>query len=125
MRAEGLCIIGHKNNDTVVYAHDSAVEAGEVILLDSTIGLVGVANGAYAEDEAGTYTIRGVVRLPIATGVTIAQFKECYWDVSADAVIIASPAPGDPSIGYAVADGSAAGGWVDVDLNAVTPGMLS
>ena len=116
-RTEGNLKVGHKNFESVQYANSSAVSAGEVVELDSTLGLMGVAHADYDADESGTYYVKGTFQLPIADGVTVAQFNVCYWDKSANKVVIVDSGADDVAIGYAVAAGTAAGGYVDVAIN--------
>jgi predicted RecA/RadA family phage recombinase len=114
-RAEANVQIQSKDFESVKYASANVVEAGEVVVLSS--GLVGIAAEAGDANESITYYVKGVFRLPIASGVTVTQFAQCYWDVSADEVITTGAISGDPIIGMAIAAGTAAGGYVDVSIN--------
>jgi len=116
-RTEGNPAIQHKDYESVQYASSDAVSAGEVVVLDAQLGTVGVAAEALAANDTGTYYTKGVFTLPVASGVTVSQFDICFWDVSENKVIITGPASGDPVVGTAVKDGTAAGGYVEVALN--------
>jgi predicted RecA/RadA family phage recombinase len=114
-RAEANVQISNKEFESVKYAHSAAVSAGEVIVLSS--GLVGVAAEAGDASESITYYVKGVFQFPIASGVSVTQFQQCYWDVSENNVIVSGAIAGDPILGMAIAAGSAAGGYVSVSIN--------
>jgi predicted RecA/RadA family phage recombinase len=116
-RTEGNVKLQFKDFDVIKFAHSAAVVAGEVIVLDSTSGLVGIASKVGSANEEIPYWIKGTFNLPIASGVTVSQFDICYWDVSENEIITSGAASGDPVVGYAVEAGSAAGGYVDIALN--------
>lgn len=119
-REEAAPRVGVKDFETVTYEHTAAVSAGEVLELNPGLGLVGVAVSSYDADATGVYYVKGVFNLPIASGVTVSQYDRVWWDVSADE-IIKDPAKADIYLGYAVADGTAAGGYVDVAINELRP----
>lgn len=117
-RTEGNLKLPIANADTIQYASSSTTVAGEVIYV-AGLGTL-IACDANAANATGTYYIKGQFRLPIVAGVTVAQGNRCYWDVSGNAVLLQSTtafASGDFFVGTAVSAGTAAGGWVDVDLN--------
>jgi predicted RecA/RadA family phage recombinase len=116
-RSEANVKIGHKNFESVQYANSSAVSAGEVIELDATLKLIGVAHSDYDAGAEGVYYVKGTFQLPIADGVTVSQFAVCYWDQSASKVVTTDTGADDIPVGYAVAAGTAAGGYVDVAIN--------
>ncbi len=104
--------------ETIKYTYTSAVSAGEVLFVDG-LGVL-IASAAYDADGEGVYYIKGLFQFPITSAVAITQGTKCYWDVSANKVIAstsASLALGDPYLGRAAAAGSAAGGYVDIEIN--------
>lgn len=104
--------------ETIQYAYTSAVVAGEVIFVDG-LGVL-IASAGYDADATGTYYIKGTFQFPITSGVTITQGLKCYFDASANTVIASTSTDltlGDPYLGRAVADGTAAGGYVEIEVN--------
>jgi hypothetical protein len=117
-RSEANEVLDHKDNEQVKYAYTSAVSAGEVLSITG-LGAVVALEAADANADCW-YKFKGRVRVPIYTGITIGQGIKVYWDVSENSAILhtsASLAAGDFFLGTAVAAGTAAGGYVDVDLN--------
>jgi predicted RecA/RadA family phage recombinase len=120
-RSEGNLKQALANTDTITYSNSNAASAGEVIFV-SGLGCL-IAAAAYEANEAGEYYWKGTFRLPIVSGVTITQGARVYWDVTGNASLLQTTTAftaGDFLVGTAVAAGTAAGGYVDVDLN-VTP----
>ncbi len=110
--------------ETVMYAHTSAVSVGEVLYVAG----LGVLRAMEAGDanESITYAKKGVFNFPIGTAVTVAQGNACYWDASENKVIITGMVEGDFFLGYAVAAGTAAAGYVDIEINnSVNVGWVS
>ena len=103
------------NPDTIEYTHSAAVSAGECIYV-AGIGFLR-ASTAIAISTKGLYYTKGVFQFPITSTVTVSQGDKCYWDVSANKVIKSGMEYGDCYIGRAIADGSAAGGYVDIEVN--------
>jgi len=109
---------------TVQYANSAAVAAGEVIAIPG-VG-VGIACTAGVADATVAYQVRGLVQFPITTAVTISQGDRCYWDISENKVLKTGMVAGDLDLGVAAQAGTAAGGYVQVDLNApLTIGNIS
>lgn len=103
---------------TIKYAHSAAVAAGEVLWV-AGIGIV-IASEVGDANESIVYYKRGLFQFPITTGVTVTQGAKCYWDVSANTVILSSSTSllaTDPYLGRAAAAGTAAGGYVNIDIN--------
>jgi len=108
------------NTDTVKYTNTAAVSAGEVIHV-AGIGPM-IATAAYDADAEGVYHTKGVFQFPITSAVTVTQGAKCYWDASANKVLLNTSTTldqeaGDFYLGRAVAAGSAAGGYVDIEIN--------
>lgn len=103
---------------TVLYANAAAVDAGEIINI-AGIGAA-VALAAYGANVEGVYQFRGVVQVPLNTGVTANQGNKLYWDASANKAILSSGAVAadDFYLGQALQNGTAKAGFVKVDLNA-------
>ena len=104
--------------ETVIYNNSDADSAGEVIFV-AGIGVM-IASTDVAASTDGVYYIKGIFQFPQATAVAVAQGDKCYWDVSANKLILSSStslALGDPYLGRAVADDSATAGYVDVEIN--------
>jgi len=101
--------------ETIMYASSSAVSVGEVIYVAG----LGVLRAMEAGDAAESicYAVKGVFNFPIYTAVTVAQGKACYWDVSENKVILTGMAEADFFLGFAVSAGTAAGGYVDVEIS--------
>jgi predicted RecA/RadA family phage recombinase len=105
--------------ENVVYNNASAVSAGEVVYVASLGALV--ASNTYDASADGVYYRKGIFQFPITTGVSVTQGARCYWDVSANKVILSTStsyvAGTDFYLGRAVAAGSASGGYVDIEIN--------
>ena len=115
---EALLLQDQKNIETVMYANSGAVSKGEVITVAGIGALVAATDIGSA--TTGTYYTRGNFRFTLASGENPSQGQRVYWDVSADKAIAfqsASLATGDIYLGRAVANASASGGYVDVELN--------
>lgn len=107
-----------QDDGKIVYAHASSVVAGEALFL-AGIGVI-IATAAYGAAESGVYETEGDFQFPIASGVTIAAGNKCYWDKSANNVIITGMAAEDFYLGRAISAGSAAGGYVDIRIGGVS-----
>lgn len=104
---------------TIAYAHSAAVDSGEAIRIGR---LIGVALGAYGENESGEYSIEGVWNLPFVTAAAIAAGNQVIWDESVDLFDdhSASPATGDVSvccISMSTVASTAAGASYPVKIN--------
>jgi predicted RecA/RadA family phage recombinase len=109
---------GYARNEAgqVLYANADAVTVGEIINI-AGIGAAVAAN-TYGAGIQGVYNTDGVYQLPIGTGVTVAAGNRCYWDKSANKIILTGMALEDFEIGRAVAAGTAEAGYVDVRIGA-------
>jgi len=101
---------------TVQYANSAAVSAGEVIFVAGIGALVALEAGDASETI--TYQSRGLAQFPITSAVTVSQGNACYWDVSENKILKIGTVAGDFYVGTAAANGTAAGGYVKIDLNA-------
>ena len=106
--------------ETVQYTNTAAVSAGELIFV-AGIGAMR-AMAAYGADAEGTYLVKGKIQVALTAGVTATQGAKVYWDASVNTAVISSTttldiSAGDFYLGRAVAAGSAAGGYVDVEIN--------
>jgi predicted RecA/RadA family phage recombinase len=104
------------DNDTVRYSHTSAVSAGELIYV-AGLGVLR-ATAAYDADAEGVYQNKGVITVPITSGVSVSQGDKCYWDISANTIITSSMVSNDFYLGRAEEAGTAAGGYADIDISA-------
>jgi len=105
------------DTDTVKYTNSSAVVAGEIINV-AGIGTM-IASADYGTDVSGVYYIKGIFQVALTSGVTASQGNKIYWDASAGTAILSSSTSlveTDPYLGRAVANGTASGGYVDVEL---------
>ncbi|MEM1191553.1 MAG: DUF2190 family protein [Pseudomonadota bacterium] len=78
----------------IQHTPSSAIVSGAVVAMS---GLLGVALGDIAANEAGSVQIYGVFRLPKVPAAVIGQGDRLTWDVSANAFddANATPASGD------------------------------
>lgn len=92
-----------QNGDRVDYTPSSAVDAGDVLVIGSTVA---VATEAIAADALGSVAISGVVRFPKATGsgAEIAGGTKVYWDASGE--VVTTTASTHKCAGYTVPDGA-------------------
>lgn len=100
--------------DEVVYAHASAVSAGEIIVLPN--GMPGVAATDIEANAEGVYTVKGVVQVLMTTGYLVTQGDKVYWDASASKAVTTTVGAGDPFLGKAETNITGLGGYVDVRL---------
>lgn len=117
--------VGEGYNGVIQYAHSAAVDAGEVIAVTGVGACIALA--AYDANATGAYAKVGIFKLPITSGVSITQGQEVYWDVSANKVqaLASIDQSADVYLGQAVKAGTAAGGYVEVDINARKNGLDS
>jgi predicted RecA/RadA family phage recombinase len=101
--------------ETIMYASSSAVSVGEVIYV-AGLGVLR-AMEAGAANESIAYAVKGVFNFPIYTAVTVAQGDACFWDASENKIILTGMVEGDFFLGYAISAGTAAAGYVDVEIN--------
>jgi predicted RecA/RadA family phage recombinase len=121
-------VLGVKNTDTIKYTNSSAVNAGDVVYVEGLGALV--AYDDYDASAEGVYYKKARITVDITSGVTISQGNRVYFDASAETVQLESSAAltsSDFYLGIAVADGTAAGGYVDVDINegAIVEGKIA
>lgn len=121
-------VLGAENTDTIKYTNSSAVTAGDVVYVEGLGALI--AHDSYDASAEGVYYIKGRARVTITSGVTISQGNRVYFDTSAEKVQLqnsAALATGDFFLGVAVEAGTAAGGYVVVDINEnnIVPGAIS
>ncbi len=102
--------------ETIMYANSAAVSAGELIYV-AGIGALRAMTAGDA-DESICYMKKGIIsNVPITSAVTVAQGAACYWDVSENKIILTGMAEGDFFLGMATQAGSAAGGYVEVEIS--------
>jgi hypothetical protein len=102
--------------ETIMYANSAAVSVGELI----HVAGIGVLRAMVAgdADESICYMKKGLLsNVPITSAVTVAQGNACYWDVSENKIILTGMAEGDFFLGFATQAGSAAGGYVEVEIS--------
>lgn len=108
------------NHDYLVpYTPDADTEPGTIVQLDD--GRAGVVAGVdkIPADTEGSCHAVGIFKMPIASGLVIADGAEVGWDESAETVLAATNASSDYSVGKARRGGSADGETVIyVALNA-------
>lgn len=123
MAREAQVLQGPVQNFT--YTASGTVSAGEILKIDSDTSNKALALVITPEDGVNGDTVnaicKGLVRVPITTGVSISAGETVWWDVStntaSNAAGITTVAGTDFVLGIALEDGTASGGYVDVQLN--------
>jgi hypothetical protein len=112
-----------RERGTVERSHGSAVTAWKPVTV-TNLGVLIPQISADANPVALTvFYVEGIFRFAIKTAITIAQADQLYYDTAVDAVVKVQPAAGFV-LGVAVSNGTAAGGFVDVDINVNPPAWV-
>lgn len=112
----GKCsVVQAPNTDgTIRYAHSAAVTAWTPIW-HATFGVL-IAIVSAAINVETTFYNRGQFKFKIATGVTISQGNVVYYNTTNDDVQLTDPGSSGFLLGIATEDGTAAAGYVTVDI---------
>lgn len=118
MAREAILKGNYNNTESVKYNNAAAAAAGEVIFV-AGIGVM-VAQNAYDASADGEYYVKGIFQFDLTAGVTASQGDKIYFDKSANTAILSSSTSlteEDFYLGRAVSNGTASGGYVDVEIN--------